>query len=386
MTDPRISPSGGRSGADAVTVAQLLDALDQLREHGIALAGPGVNPDLAGQEIAEALKARVEELEAELEEAGEETAAAIEREDAARSETARQVQLRDRFEREAAEARRAEKGAHSGHSAAVEAGRQAQDRQRLRWLLAQLGTNAPGFDDMPLEELRETASQALGHTLKDAQALRLTARELRRAGQLLQRGLDGLTYLPGEDDPLDLGASVVALADRVASARRAALARQSELEDQLAMAETAPAPDEVLTRQLEHVSADRDRIERARADLVARLAEAEPELERWTIAGPALVRMMEPGLSLDHLEGEALRAAVIAAVRRQLDRVEAIGGRLGREGQISAEQRRRAEAAEAELAALRGAVIRAVERQADGDRAGTFHQLTTAALIEELDG
>jgi chromosome segregation ATPase len=72
---------------------------------------------------------------------------------------------------------------------------------------------------------------------------------------------------------------------------------------------------------------------------------AEAERDRWTGAALELMRLMEPGHYTGD-DGTELRAALIAAVRRQLARVEAIGGRLGREEQEAAEQRRRAEAAE----------------------------------------
>lgn len=358
----RLRVDGGRP-AGSITIAELRDALDELGALGL-----GARP-LDGA-LAQAVRddgalARIEELEAELEEGAAQLTAAIEREDAAQERAKRATDQRDRFEREAAEARRAEKGAHAGHSAAIAAARQAQDRERLRWLLAQLGMNPPGFDEMPPEELRETASQALGATLKEAQALRPVMKELRTAGRRLQAGLDGLTYLPGDDNPLKMAEAVGGLADRVAASRRAALARQRELEDQLAMAETAPAPDEALQRQLDFVTADRDRIairERLAMVEVERLRPALAELERWNSAVPELVRTMEPGLSLERLEGTALRAALIAAVRRQLERVEAIGQRLGREEQTSAEQRRRAEAAEA-LAATRLDRVRQLEAE-----------------------
>lgn len=378
----RLRVDGSRP-AGSITIAELRGALDELTALGL-----GARPlDPLTQAVRDDGAAdRIAELEQELEESLEQYRGMVEALD-------RQRQLRDRFELEAAQARKETKLAHAGHSAAVDAGRQEQDRQRLRWLLAQLGMNAPGFDEMPPEELRETASQALGATLKEAQALRLVVKELARAGRRLQAGLDGLTFLPSEEKPVELAEAVSGLADQSYRARQAALARQAELEDQLAMAETAPAPDEVLIRQLDHVTAVRDaeavKLRATLAELEAAQRERDgsrADVERWTGNAIELIRAMEPGLTPQNLEGQALRHALAAAVRRQVDRVEAIGDRLGREEKISAEQRRRAEAAEAELSWLRAAVIRKLEANLEADdRAGTYHQLTTRGLVEELE-
>lgn len=368
LTAARLRVDGGRPPGD-ITIAELRGALDELADLGLGARPVQLDGALAQAVRDDGALARITELEEELEKA-------IEREDAERearartdAELRRQLELRDRFERERGQAQRDLKAAHAGHTAAIAATREDSRRAGYRWTLAQLGMNAPGFDQMGADELREEATTVVARTLAEAQALGLVVKELARAERLLGQDYDGspsmLHTLPGPDRSTELAAQVVRLADR---ARRAALERQTELEDQLAELRpdmdlaTVRAERDMLTKardaQATELRALRAELTAARDDRDAAISAphpAEAELERWTGAALELIRLMEPG-HYTGTDGTELRAALIAAVRRQLDRVEAIGQRLGREEQISAEQRRRAEMAEARVADLEEAL------------------------------
>jgi hypothetical protein len=392
----------------AITIAELAGALAELRALGLAAPDVETVPRFVADGALASRAERIEELEAELELASQREGEEREARELTDAALSRLTDLRDRFERERNQLARDLKAAHAGHSRAVDAAREEQDRQRLRWILGQLGFNTPGYDLMPLEELRETATQAIGGTLKEAQALRLVAKELRRAVQLVEQGYDGAPYqLPADDQPVELAALVVRLAVWSRQARSAALARQGDLEQEVAdlrhqveqhqagyAPEVAAARQErddvarsrdVQARELRTLRAELSAARDGREEAMLDAAATQTELDHWTGAALELIRQMEPGHCTGE-DGAELRGALATAVRRQLDRVEAIGQRLGREEQISAAQRQRAEVAEAERDMLRQAVERAAERGADPERAGTFHQLTTRALIEELDG
>jgi DNA repair exonuclease SbcCD ATPase subunit len=280
LTAARLRVDGGRPPGD-ITIAELRGALAELRTLG--LAGPDMGdippPPAAGypQAYAAADRARVElrervaELEAELEKA-------IEREDAEReartltdAELRRQVELRDRFERERGQAQRDLKLVRSGRGDAIAAAREDSRRAGYLWTLAQLGMNAPGFDQMGADELREEATTVLGRTLAEAQALRLVAKELGLAARWLGLDYDGAPYvLPGPDRPEELATLVVRLATWSQRARRAALERQTELEDQLE--ELRPDMD------LAAVRAERDMLTRARDAQASELRTLREEL------------------------------------------------------------------------------------------------------------
>lgn len=359
----RARVAAGAREPGGITIAELAGALAELDRLGFRRADAALAQAVRDDGAAD----RIAELEAELEESGEELSAAIDREDSARAELKRQTELRDRFEREAAQARLDVKAAHAGHTAGIQAARDDSRRAGYRWVLAQLGNNVPGFDDMSTEELAEAARTRLAEVTKEAGQVQLMTADLERAGRRLQHGLEEVTYLPPRDQPIQLAAALVALADRSYRARSAALARQRELEDQLTVIAEEGAPElaaaraerDMLTRardaqaaELRVLRAERDAAEGRSASAHAELATARGELERWTGAALELVRLMEPGATPAE-EGTHLRAALAESVRRQLGRVSAIGDRLGREEQISAEQRRRAEAAELERDRLR---------------------------------
>jgi hypothetical protein len=358
----RLRVDGARP-AGAITIAELRGALDELAALGLgARPMDGALVQIDGYRTMQDRAAeRIGELEAELDDAAGRENDERELRISAEADMRRQSELRDRFEREAAQARQETKSAHAGHSAAVAAAREDSRRAGYLWTLAQLGNNLPAYSLMSAEELRDAATKRLGEVTLEAGQLRHVAKELVRTGQRLSRGLDNhpLTRLD-QEHPTELAAAVYQLASWSVDARSAALARQRDLEDQLAEARTAPAPDEVLTRELGYVTASRDAQARELRELRAQLDAAtaaphpaEAERDRWTGVALELMRLVEPG----HYTGDAgaeLRAALIAAVRRQLARVEAIGERLGREEQISAEQRQRAEAAETERDQYRG--------------------------------
>lgn len=274
----RLRVDGGRPLGD-ITIAELRGALDELAELGLG-ARPvqldSEDPDwprppagyaqayVAARRLQEEAEARAAELEEELEEANEQAALQ-------EAELRRQVELRDRFEQERVSADARTKAAHAGHSAAIAAAREDSRRAGYRWMLAQLGMNAPGFDQMGADELREEATTVLGRTLAEAQRLRLVAKELGRAARVLGLGYDGAPYvLPGPDQPTELATLVVQLATWSQRARRAALERQTELEDQLA--EQRPDMD------LAAVRAERDMLTKARDAQAAELRALREEL------------------------------------------------------------------------------------------------------------
>jgi hypothetical protein len=169
-------------GRPAITVDQLLEALDRLQERGLEVTAqrPALpDPALVQAVQEDGLADRIAELEQELEQEQDETAQLEEKLDAAREAVAlteadarRQSELRDRFEREADQARRESKAAHAGHSAAIAAAREDSRRAGYLWTLNQLGNNLPGYAQMPAEELREAATKRLGEVLLESGQLR----------------------------------------------------------------------------------------------------------------------------------------------------------------------------------------------------------------------
>jgi hypothetical protein len=242
----RLRVDGGRP---EVTVAQLAEAVGQLRDLGLVPnpAGPMVPESVANGALAAADR-RQAELEDQLEEANAQVAL----QDA---ELRRQVELRDRFERERDQERRARVSAEAMTSIQADSLREDSRRAGYLWTLAQLGMNAPGFDEMSTDDLRAEASAVLGRTLAEAQSLRKVTQELLRAERLLSANYEGAPYLrPDQDKPLELASVVTLLASWTQRAHRDMLERQQELAGQL----TEPDMD------LAAVQAERDMLTRAR--------------------------------------------------------------------------------------------------------------------------
>lgn len=257
-----------------MSVAELLDVLAQLRTAGLA---PVPRPDAA---LAQAMRDdgasdRIAELEQELEEAGEESSAELAE---LRGQLARAVALRDRFERERDQAQREAKGAHTGHTAAVAAGRDAQERQELMWVLRQLGMNVPGFAQMDVVELRSTAERELLTAMRTGADMRVVVKELLRAARTLRRNLEEPNVLPDEENPPALAGAVAGLADMSVRARTAALSRQRELEDRLAELEGENARANALGEETLRLQAERDALTRSRDAQAATLRKMRDEI------------------------------------------------------------------------------------------------------------
>jgi hypothetical protein len=353
----RLRVDGGRPD---VTVAQLVAAVAELRDAGV-IPVPAV---LRAVEVDgfRTLQDRAADRVAELEQELDDT---LDRATAAEADARRQSELRDRFEHQARQARDETKAAHAGHSAGIAAAREDSRRAGYLWTLAQLGNSAPGYADMTADQLREVATTRLGQVLQDGAKLRKVAKELVRVGGLLSRGLDVGPFILDQEAPLQLAATVARLALDATKARSAAFARQRELEDALDELRDDGGP------ALAAARAERDMLTKARDAQAAELRQlreerddVEAELKRWTDTALELTYALEPGPRLIQ-DSAPLRAELAARVRRQLDRVSAIGERLGREEQISAEQRRRAEAAERRITELEAEAAQ-VRRAAQG--------------------
>jgi hypothetical protein len=306
----RLRVDGGRP---EITVTQLAEAVGQLRELGLVL-DPQVSPEDSGwprppagyaqgyvaarRRQAEA-EARVAELKTELEEANERAALqdaelrrqvelrdrfererdrvaelkteleeANERAALQDAELRRQVELRDRFERERDQERLATQRANLARSAAVESAREDSRRAGYVWCLAQLGNSLPGYDDMSTEELRDLAAKRLQEGNLDGGTLRHVTNELVRAGRCLALGLDGPLPKLDQERPIPLAAAVVELADRTARERATAVERQRELQEALEAERGAPGPSQT---RWSDILRERDSHRRRIAELEATL-------------------------------------------------------------------------------------------------------------------
>lgn len=278
LTAARLRVDGGRP---EITVAQLTEAVGQLRELGLVPgpAGPTVpefvvNAALArGDQQRAELETRLAELEDQLEiETGELRAELNEANAIAR----RQTELRDRFERERDQLQRELKAAHGSREAAVAGAREDSRRAGYVWCLAQLGNSLPGYDDMSTEELRQLATKRLQEAHLDGGTLRHVANELVRAERLLSANYEGAPYLrPSQDEPLELASVVTLLASWTQRARQAAVERQAELE---AVMEAAGWEDPDQLPQLRAAREERDMLTRARDAQAAELRTLREEL------------------------------------------------------------------------------------------------------------
>lgn len=304
LTAARLRVDGGRP---EITVAQLTEAVGQLRELGL-VPDPRVgseDPDwprppagyaqgyVAARRLQAEAAARVEELEEELEEANERAALTD-------AELRRQVDLRDRFERERDQLQRDLKAAHSSYSA-VDAAREDSRRAGYVWCLAQLGNSLPGYDDMSTEELRELATKRLQEANLDGGTLRHVANELVRAGRRMALGLDGPLPRLDPERPIPLAAAVVELVEMTAREHADAVDRLRELEavmeaagwedsDQLPQLRAAREERDMLTRARDAQAAELRALREERDDaerLIAELQEKLTELRRTAAEGAA---------------------------------------------------------------------------------------------------
>jgi vacuolar-type H+-ATPase subunit I/STV1 len=280
-------------GVPEVTVAQLAEAVGRLRQAGLVQ-----RPDAA---LVQAVRddgalARIEELEEELEDANERAALTD-------AELRRQIELRDRFERERDQERRARVSAEAMTSTRADSLREDSRRAGYLWTLAQLGMNAPGFDEMSTDDLRAEAAAVLGRTLAEAQSLRPVTQELLRAERLLSANYEGAPYLrPNQDKPLELASVVTLLASWTQRAHRDMLERQQELAGQLTEPDmdlaAVQAERDMLTKardaqaaelralrderdDLRQIVVEREAATAQNVELSRRVAELEAELEQW---------------------------------------------------------------------------------------------------------
>lgn len=222
----------------SITIAELRGALDELTALGLAWpqeradpAGPTVPRFVADGALARAdqqrdeLLARVTELEEALDEANERAAL----QDA---ELRRQVELRDRFEREAQQAHRELKAAKAERFNAVNVAREEERRAAHLWLLRQLGMNAPGFADWSTDDLRQAAVNELGDVQRGAAQLRLVLQELQPAWA----ALSGTERWTGVSNPIATARDIARMVEREARAHEEAQARLTELQDEVALA------------------------------------------------------------------------------------------------------------------------------------------------------
>lgn len=265
-----------------VTVAQLLEAIGQLRAAGLVPELVPSVPTFVADGAITRSDHRIAELEQALEAAQEERDEERERVKEADAIARRQTELRDRFEREAREERDRAKGAHQGHSAAVAAARVAAERNIWLAVLARFGMNAPGFAEMETSELEVKARAQLGLAAQHGAQLQVVVKELLRAGQrLIQSGLDEQIKLPDGASPPALAGAVASLADSCVRSRSAAFARQRELEDRILAMRDGPD----MTENERDEAAARDVIQRRRiAELEAivqlRLSDSDEALGR----------------------------------------------------------------------------------------------------------
>jgi len=276
----RLRVDGGRP---EITVDQLVEALDKLREHTISVEPPKPDPALVQAIRDDSSADRIAALEAELEKAIERKNEERQARLIAETDRRRQTELRDRFEQERNQAQRALKAALAGRSAAIAAARDDSRRAGYQWTLAQLGLNLPGYSDMSSEELRDAASKRLGEVLLEAGQLRHVAKELVRIGRALMLGLDASPMILDQEEPVQLASAVLRLADQAAADIGTSWSRQRELEGELAELASEGAP------ELAAVRAERDMLTLARdaqaqelRELRAELTEARDELDAVT--------------------------------------------------------------------------------------------------------
>lgn len=313
------------TASEPAAIAALAQTVTALR---MVLAMTGPHPGPLPEVVAEVMRARTEkEARAELEAIRAEADRQMSELEDVRDQLTEEVQgLRIEAKRWRDRAEPAEKLARARLAEAEKLGRQlAQQGPARRAVLLEtmrrLGTWAPGFEEMDDQELEQHAGAAIERCARAEERVTVMAQELASAWSRAQLGRRAT-------DPVELAYNTAHVL--VDTARRA-----RELRERLDRAET----------------------EAEETEKGAHLA----ELETWETTARGLIVAMEPGLRPSAVEGAELRDMLEATVRRQLERVSAIGERLGREEQASAALRRRADAAETE----RDDARERLERQAD---------------------
>jgi hypothetical protein len=200
----RLKPTG-------VTIADLVAAVEQLRAIGLVAGDPLTGPGSpAGRRDA-----RIAELETELAEAERAAVEWTDRADVATADLQRQTELCDRFESEVRELRGQLRRAEQDRAAERHGLSESLGRELYRWLLAELGMNAPGYDQQSADELKATAAGALKTTVAEAGQMHVVNQRLRQATRRLGDASGDVYQLP--EATIGLAELVVAQASRTAT-------------------------------------------------------------------------------------------------------------------------------------------------------------------------